>query len=266
MRHALFLPPFNELADPSLVAELAAEAEAEGWDGVFVWDHMAYSPPVRDIADPWITLAAIACATDTLRLGPMVTPLPRRRPAKVAREVATLDVLSNGRVTLGVGIGDDGAGEFSGTGEQSDAKIRGAMLDESLDVLKAAWSGEQVQHRGRHYVLDGLTLRPTPVQEPRPPVWVAVRFGNTAPLRRAARYDGMFPINIDHPDNLSEIGAELARFRPQDAGPFDVAVGGRPGTDWAPYEQAGATWWMVSFSPFDVTADEVRGVLRDGPV
>lgn len=265
MRHAIFVPIFGELADPNVVARLAAEAEEAGWDGFFVWDHLAYAPPVTEIADPWITLAAVACATERVRLGPMVTPLPRRRPAKLAREVATLDLLCAGRFTLGVGIGDDGARELSGTGEQTDAKVRGAMLDEALDVLTAAWSGAEVRHRGEHYVLDGLALLPTPVQRPRPPVWVALRHGNRAPLRRAARYDGMFPIGVDSPDKLKETVDELNRLRDSSAGPFDVAVGGRAGTDWRPYEDVGATWWMLSFSPYDVTADAVRTVIGAGP-
>jgi len=282
MQHALFLPLFGELADPRVVMALAAEAEEEGWDGVYVWDHLAFSAPVTDIADPWITLAAIASCTKRLRLGPMVTPLPRRRPIKVAREVATLDGLSGGRVTLGVGIGDDGAHEFSGTGDETDPKVRGAMLDEALEVLAAAWTGVEVRHRGHHYVLDGLRVGPRPAQSPHPPIWVAMRYGNAAPLRRAARYDGVFPIGTDSPDQLREIVDEVQRLRqqrqrpssapgenalhpPAASGEFDVAVTGRPGTDWRPYRDAGATWWLVSFSPYDVTAASVRAVLHAGP-
>jgi len=269
MRSALFLPLFDELAEPAVVAALAAEAEQAGWDGVFVWDHIAYRAPVQAVADPWVTLAAMACATERLRLGPMVTPLPRRRPVKLAREVASVDRLSRGRLTLGVGIAGDGAGELSSTGEELDDRTRGAMLDEGLEVLAAAWTGERVEHRGEHYVVDGLTLLPTPVQRPGPPVWVAVRQGNRAPLRRAARHDGVFPVQVDQPDQLAEIVSAVQELRGQDAqraaSPYDVAVGGPPGTDPAPYAAAGATWWMVTFGAFGVTEDLVRGVLRDGP-
>lgn len=271
MHHALFLPIFGELADPGVVAQLAAEAEAAGWHGVFVWDHIAYSAPVSAIADPWITLAAVACATERLRLGPMVTPIPRRRPVKLAREVVTLDALSSGRFTLGVGIGDDGAREFSGTGDETQRKVRGAMLDEALDVLTVAWSGAEVHHSGPHYKLDGLSILPRPVQLPHPPVWVAMRYGNQAPLRRAARYDGVFPIGVGSPDQLAEVVHEIQQVRrsraPSPGGDpaFDVAITGRPGDDWRPYAAAGATWWMVSFSPYDVSAAEVRAALRDGP-
>ena len=120
MRFGLFIPLFDELADPALVARLCAEAEEAGWDGVFVWDQVRWREPVVEIADPQITLAAIASATERIRLGPMVTPLARRRPAKVARETATLDRLSGGRLTLGVGLGSDRfAQEYSITGEEA---------------------------------------------------------------------------------------------------------------------------------------------------
>lgn len=265
MRSALFLPLFDELSDPATVAGLAAEAEEAGWDGMFVWDHITYRPPVREVADPWITMAAMACATERMRLGPMVTPLPRRRPVKVAREVATLDRLARGRLTLGVGIGGDTSRELSATGEQLDARIRGAMLDEALEVLTAAWSGERVDQRGPHYLVDGLTLLPAPVQRPRPPVWVGVRRGNTAPLHRAARFDGVFPIEVDTPDQLEEIVAAVVALRAPDAAALDVAVGGPPGTDPTPFAAAGATWWMVSFPAFDLRLDTVRAVARAGP-
>jgi alkanesulfonate monooxygenase SsuD/methylene tetrahydromethanopterin reductase-like flavin-dependent oxidoreductase (luciferase family) len=114
-------------------------------------------------------------------------------------------------------------------------------------------------------VLDGLTIRPTPVQRPAPPVWIALRRGNPAPLRRAVRHDGMFPIEVETPDQLAEIVAEAQSLRPADAGAFDVAVGGPVGTDTAPYEAAGATWWMASFSPYEVTLETVRAVAREGP-
>src|ERR671920_2046415 len=107
MRSGLFVPLFDELADPAVVARLSAEAEEAGWHGIFVWDNLRYVEPVVDVADPWITLAAMATATQRIRLGPMVTPLARRRPVKVARETATLDLLSGGRLTLGVGLGSD---------------------------------------------------------------------------------------------------------------------------------------------------------------
>ena len=262
MLTAAFVPIFDELSDPATVARLAALAEQSGYDGFFVWDHVGYRPPVEAIADPWVTLAAVACATSTIRIGPMVTPLPRRRPVKVARETATLDRLSGGRLTLGVGIAN--GDELPQTGEELDAKVRGRMLDEGLDVLTAAWSGETVHHRGEHYVVDGVRFLPTPVQRPGIPVWVAARYGNRAPLRRAAKYDGVFPIGITAPDQLADVVATVHADRTR-TDPFEVVVGGPPGTDPAGFAEAGATWWSVSF-PITSTADQVEGVLREGPI
>jgi alkanesulfonate monooxygenase SsuD/methylene tetrahydromethanopterin reductase-like flavin-dependent oxidoreductase (luciferase family) len=270
MRSGLFVPLFDELADPGIVARLSAEAEDAGWDSVFVWDHVRWREPVVEVADPQITLAAIAAATERIRLGPMVTPLARRRPVKVARETATLDRLSGGRLTLGVGLGSDEFGsEYSITGEELDDRRRARMLDEALEILTAAWSGETVRHRGEHYTVDGMRFLPRPVQRPGVPVWVAGFYGKPRPLRRAARYQGFFPVNLEHPDQLAEIVAELATLR-RDAGrdptePYDVVAALPPGGDPAPYAAAGATWWCVDFPGDAVTVDQVRGVIRDGP-
>jgi alkanesulfonate monooxygenase SsuD/methylene tetrahydromethanopterin reductase-like flavin-dependent oxidoreductase (luciferase family) len=245
---------------------VAAEAEEVGWHGVFVWDHLRWRAPVRQVADPWITLAAIATATEYLRLGPMVTPLARRRPAKVARETATLDGLSGGRLTLGVGLGSDRFGcELSKTGEQLDDRLRGQMLDEALEILTVAWSGEPVHHGGEHYTVEGIQFLPRPVQRPGVPVWVAGFPGNVKPLRRAARHDGFFPANLEHPDQLAEIVVTITDLRQHTTTPYDLAVGLPPGIDPAPYAKAGATWWLVEFPWDTVSVDRVRGVLRDGP-
>jgi alkanesulfonate monooxygenase SsuD/methylene tetrahydromethanopterin reductase-like flavin-dependent oxidoreductase (luciferase family) len=270
MRSGLFIPLFDALADPAVVARLSAEAEEAGWHGVFVWDNLRYVEPVVDVADPWITLAAMATATERIRLGPMVTPLARRRPVKVARETATLDRLSGGRLTLGVGLGsDEFASEYSITGEELDDRRRASMLDESLEILEAAWSGEPVHHRGEHYMVDGMGFLPRPVQRPGVPVWVAGYYGKPRPMRRAARYQGFFPLGLDHPEQLAEVVAHLASLRREAGGdptdPYDVVVSLPPGDDPAPYAAAGAAWWLVEF-PWDaVSVDQVRAVIRDGP-
>ena len=266
MRSALWLPLFDELADPLAVVRVAAEAEEAGWQGVFVWDHLRWRAPVTQAGDPWVTLAAIAAATEQVRLGPMVMPLPRRRPAKVARESVALDLLSRGRVTLGVGIGSDRfAHELSKTGEQLDDRVRGEMLDEELSILTAAWSGEPVHHHGDHHTVDDVQFLPRPMQRPRIPVWVAGFPGNTKPMRRAARYDGFFPINLDHPEQLAEVVATVTELREGSTAPFDVVASPPVGVDPGPYAEAGATWWLPEPDPETVTLDQVRGVLRDGP-
>jgi alkanesulfonate monooxygenase SsuD/methylene tetrahydromethanopterin reductase-like flavin-dependent oxidoreductase (luciferase family) len=270
MRSGLFVPIFDELADPAILAGLSAEAEEAGWHGVFVWDHVQFQETLA-VADPWITLAAIATVTNRIRLGPMVTPLARRRPVKVARETATLDRLSGGRLTLGVGLGSDGyAHEFSKTGEELDDRRRASMLDESLEILAAAWSGEPVHHRGEHYVVDGMRFVPRPVQRPGVPVWVAGYPGRPKPLRRAARHDGYFPVNLDSPDQLAEILVDLTALLEaadkvigEDA--YDVVVALPPGVDPTPYAAVGATWWLVEFPWESPSVDQVRSVIRDGP-
>ena len=258
MRSGLFIPLFDALADPAVVVRLSAEAEEAGWHGVFVWDNLRYVEPVVDVADPWITLAAMAAATERIQLCPMVTPLARRRPVKVARETATLDRLSGGRLTLGVGLGsDEFASEYSITGEELDDRRRASMLDESLEILAAAWSGEPVHHRGEHYTVDGMRFLPRPVQRPGVPVWVAGYYGKPRPVRRAARYQGFFPLGLDRPEQVAEVVADLAALR-KEAGrdptePYDVVVSLPPGDDPAPYAAAGATWWLVEF-PWDAVS------------
>jgi alkanesulfonate monooxygenase SsuD/methylene tetrahydromethanopterin reductase-like flavin-dependent oxidoreductase (luciferase family) len=265
VRSGLWLPLFEDLADPSVVARLAADAEERGWHGVFVWDQLRWREPIQHVADPWITLTAIAAATERVRLGPMVTPLPRRRPAKVARETASLDRLSGGRLILGVGLGGDQfAEEFSKTGEELDDRARGEMLDESLEILVAAWSGEPVNHRGRHYLVDDVRFLPRPVQRPRVPVWTAAYSESVKPLRRAARSDGFFPVNIESVDQFARSVAAVRDLRGDDTATFDIAIELAPGDDVVPYAEAGATWWMTALEP-GVSLDEVRGVIREGP-
>jgi alkanesulfonate monooxygenase SsuD/methylene tetrahydromethanopterin reductase-like flavin-dependent oxidoreductase (luciferase family) len=270
MRIGLYLPLFDPLADPATVARLASEAEEAGWDGFFVWDHIRWREPVAAVGDTQVTLAAVAAATKRIRLGPLVTPLARRRPAKVARETAALDRLSEGRLTLGVGLGGDQFGsEYSITGEELDDRRRARMLDESLEILEAAWSGEPVRHRGEHYTVDAMRFLPRPVQRPRVPVWVAGFAGKSKPMRRAARYDGFFPIRLESADQLAEIVARIGALRaeagrPPDE-PYEVIAELEPGTDPAPYREAGATWLLVALDWEGISVDGVRGAIRERP-
>ncbi len=265
LRHGMWVPLFDELSDPATVVRLAAEAEEAGWDGFFVWDHVAWHEPVRAVADPWVVLSAAAAVTERIVLGPMVTPLARRRPVKVARETASLDRLSGGRLVLGVGLGSDRfGGEFSRTGEQTDDRARAEVLDEALEILRGAWSGETVQHRGRHHTVDGLAFEPTPTRGS-VPVWVAGFPGNRRPMVRAAAHDGYFPVNLGAPDQLAESVAAVRELRGDDPRPFDVVVGTGRDADPAAWADAGATWLLTDFDASPLSLGDVQGVLRDGP-
>jgi alkanesulfonate monooxygenase SsuD/methylene tetrahydromethanopterin reductase-like flavin-dependent oxidoreductase (luciferase family) len=247
-RRGIYVAPFEELSEPRVVAELAARAEARGWEGFFVWDHVKYRAPVRRVADPWVTLAAVAMVTERVRIGPMVTPLARRRPHQVARETVTLDRLSDGRLTLGVGLGSMRTGEFDPAefGEEGDARVRARVLDEGLERLAAYWSGE---------------FEPAALQSPRIPVWVASRWPNRRPLQRAARWDGLFPVDVPDPAALSELAAEIRELRGADADqPFDLVVTNPPGTAPEPWAEAGATWCLTGFGP-EPTRAEVEAAI-----
>lgn len=235
-RRGIYVAPFEELSEPRVVAELAARAEERGWDGFFVWDHLKYRAPVRSVANPWVTLAAVAVATERVLIGPMVTPVARRRPHQLARETVTLDRLSGGRLVFGVGLGSPRSGEFDpeAFGEEDDPRARARLLDEGLERLSAYWEGE---------------FEPPPLQRPRIPVWVASAWPNRRPLARAARWDGLFPVDLPRPEALAELVADVTELRAGASadGPFEIVVTNPPGTDHEPWIEAGATWCLTGF-------------------
>jgi len=248
VKQAIDLAPFGELADPRVLAELAIAAEERGWDGFFVWDHIVYRAPVRAVADPWVALAAVACATNRLRIGTLITPLPRRRVHKVARETVTLDLLSSGRLTLGVGLGSSRNGELEPFGEVADPRERARLLDQGLDDLTRYWAG---------------VFQPVPVQRPRIPIWVAAEWPHRRPLRRALRWEGLCPTGLPGPEALAELVGEVRQSRPA-GDPFDVVVDIPPGDDPEPWARAGATWTVTNFG-MQPSRGEVRGVIEAGP-
>ena len=241
---------------------VARAAEGAGWEAVFVWDHLAFvwGAPA---ADPWVVLAAIAAETENVSIGTAVTPVARRRPQVLAQTVASLDVLSGGRVVFGAGLGGVES-EFGKFGEPTDAKVRAAKLDEGLDVLRALWSGGEVRHHGEHYTVDGVTLAPRPAQE-HVPIWIG---GNKQPsLRRAGRWDGWIA------DSAAPTGAtlspdELARSietigRGDD---FEVAVLAQTDrSNPSEYAQAGATWWLENLHDGRGSPADVLEVVGAGP-
>ena len=278
MQFAIDLPPFGPFSDPNLVAQLAQEAEEAGWNGFFLWDHINYkldgAPEPVEIADPWIQLAAIALRTKRIKLGPMVTPLARRRPWKLARETVTLDHLSGGRLILGVGLGSDYDGEYHDFGEVTDAKVRGEKLDECLAILTRLWSGEECSYEGQHYQLSQVQFLPTPLQKPSIPIWVAGIWPHKRPFRRAAQFDGAYPQKSGGaltPEDFQQILAFIHTQRTQTM-PFDaIAYGLTSGTDnaadaahVAAFAQVGATWWLEHFAP-QHTVEQVRQRIEQGP-
>ena len=264
MRSAVWVPLFDELADPLVVARLAAAAEEAGWDGMFVWDQLWWREPIAAVSDPWITMAAMATATERLRIGPMVTPVARRRPVKLLREATTLDLLSGGRLALGVGLGSDRfAGEYSRTREEVDDRVRAEQLDESLQILTAGWTGESVSHHGKHYTVDSVRFLPRP-ESGRIPIWIAGFPGNQKPIRRAVRYDGFFPVNLTSPDQLAEIVTTLESLRGSLTG-FDIVAAVAPSDDVRAYASVGATWCLTDFDPATLRVADVRAVIAAGP-
>lgn len=264
MKFGLNLPTFDALADPSVLAALATEAEHSGWDGLFLWDHIYYRPPVSAATDVWIALAAVAVATTSIKLGPMVTPLARRRPQVVARQVVALDLLSGGRLVLGVGLGlDDSGGEFSRFGEEVVPRRRAARYDEALSLVEALTSGRAVDHCGEFFTAKDVQFLPTPVHG-RVPVWVGARWPNRRPVERAVKRDGLFVIDIQ-PSELPELRALINERRAAGSESFDIVVQSPDPKDAARWEAAGATWWLASFDPFAVTPSVVRDVIRRHP-
>lgn len=261
MRRALHVPLFGALADPQAVTDIARAAEEADWDGLFVWDHIL-SPVAGDweIADPWIALAAAATVTSRITLGPMVTPLPRRRVITLARETVTLDRLSRGRLILGLGTGRDIAREYSAFGEVGDQRRLSRVLDEGAAVLTALWAGETVTHRGE-IVVDGVRITPGPLHRPRIPVWFGTNRTTGRPIERAARYDGVFPHGMDAA-GVARIAGTVATIRGGLDG-FDIAVPVRADTSPADFRAAGATWLVHEFWP-GADRDQVLRVIERG--
>lgn len=256
-RFGVYLPPFGPFGDPHVLVELAVRAEAAGWDGVFLWDHVLTD--AMPIADPWTTLAAIAHATDDLLLGPMVTPPARRRPWMVARHASTVSRLSRGRLVVGAGVGVDESGDFSSFGESTDLATRAAMLTEGLSVMRAMWAGEAVEHSGAHYQVSLAAAAPEPY---RIPVWMAGSTNHPRVIRRAVDCDGFFPNPADHEltvEEVADIRRELHRAGLPATRPFDIAVRGNASPAWQEDKNvdlkglaaAGMTWWLESLIHFD---------------
>ncbi len=287
MLYGAYVPNFGPYGDVRYLADLAYEAEEVGWDGFFLWDQVSkttLTPGFDPMVDPWVALTAIALRTRTIRLGPLVTPLSRRRPWMVARETISVDHLSGGRLIFGVGSGG-GYFDFEALGEPSDSRKLAALLDEGLEVLTGLWSGQPYHHEGSAYHIKEAQFLPRPLQSPRIPIWVAGMWPAKAPFRRAARFDGVIPIGRDlpltamlTPEEMQEIVRYVASH-PAYTTPFEIVhMGITAGEDpiydrevVATYEQAGVTWWVEKILPerwgswTDWPLEEMRDRIRRGP-
>ncbi len=207
MKFGIFLSTMGNWADPEIVLKYATKVEEQGFDGVFLPDHLhygnrnQYGKGTLAFLDPWIMLSAIATRTKRIKLGTWITPLPRRLPWQLARDLATLDVLSKGRVILGAGLGTPPE-DYEDYGIAYNLKELGEKLDESLDILEGLWQEGKFSYDGKHYQIKNVDLKPKPVQKPRIPIMIATKGLAKKPIHRGAKYDGIMPIGKNFPDYM----------------------------------------------------------------
>jgi alkanesulfonate monooxygenase SsuD/methylene tetrahydromethanopterin reductase-like flavin-dependent oxidoreductase (luciferase family) len=274
MKSAIYVPNFGLGGDARTLADLASLAEQNDWDAMFIWDHLQW-PNSEPCVDPWVALTAMAMQTERIAIGPMVTALPRRDIAKLARETISVDRLSAGRLKLGVGLGWQAVPEYKGFGHEQSLRTRAEMLEEGLEVLTALWSGKPVSHAGKHFQIECEPFAP-PIQSPRIPVWIAATWPGDKAFQRAAKWDGAMPISKKalegqriSPEDfvgiralLEESGADLANF--------DITIGGTSqdsgDNETAKiYANGGATWWVENCMAWMKSRQDLEDRIRRGP-
>lgn len=278
MRYGLYVPNFGKAATADTFAKMAYEAEKSGWDGFFLWDHLIQWDQRLPVCDSFIALAAMAANTKRIRIGTTVTPLPKLKPWIVARQTSTLDHLSNGRMILGVGLGEEESTDYVRFGEVADAKILAGKLDESLEIIVGLWRGKPFSYEGKHYHITKKTaFLPPPKQKPRIPIWVGGWWPRKGPFRRAAKWDGVLPLHLGHPmrptpKHLHDILTYIKQYRTSTAS-FDVAIiGWGTGKNRArnlkkigPYADEGLTWWLESLYTKRNSPKEMWKRITQGP-
>lgn len=272
----MYVPNFGKAAYARTLAELAVESEKAGWDGFFLWDHLIEYDKRVPLVNSFTALAAIAAKTKRIRVGTTVTPLPRLSPWEVARQTVSLDHLSNGRLTFGVGLGGDESCGYKKFGEDPNKHVLAEKLDEALEIMTGLWSGKAVSHHGKHYHVENRLFLPKPVQKPRIPIWVGGMWPAKGPFRRAAKWDGIIPLKhpgrLVKPDDVRSI-LEYTKSQRVNNEPIDVAVIGWTASKYreknaekvGSYFNAGMTWWLESLYTKRDFPEEMRVRIRKGP-
>jgi alkanesulfonate monooxygenase SsuD/methylene tetrahydromethanopterin reductase-like flavin-dependent oxidoreductase (luciferase family) len=276
LRYAIDVCPLGDLSEPRSILRLAVAAEESGWDGLSMWDSLGLSMGTT-AADLFVTLAGIGVQTRRLRLITSIVALARRRPQLVVQAAGTLDRLSDGRLILGLGAGEDQP-DFEAFGDPFERATRIGLMDEGLAIVDAGLRGLRLDHGGPLLTARGAVIGPSPVQQPRPPIWLgAMKPGG---LRRAARWEGWIGVAMSEDGSSMSLAPEafadlvaIATAERQALGragePFDVAVlglseGAHERASVA-FGDAGATWWLESLSPMRGSVDDLEAIVRSGP-
>jgi alkanesulfonate monooxygenase SsuD/methylene tetrahydromethanopterin reductase-like flavin-dependent oxidoreductase (luciferase family) len=275
MKFGIYAPNFGKIfGNPKLVTKLAIKAEKSGWDGFFLWDHIIYTEGFPNTVDPFIALTSVAENTEKIHIGTTVTPLPRRRPWKLARETVTLDILSEGRLILGIGLG--GPSEFSIMNEETNLRVMAQMADEQLEILNGLWSGEEFSYTGKHYKIDKVIFLPRPVQRPRIKLWGAGTWPKKGPFKRAAKLDGVIPLSVDYTNpltpedycNMIEYLKNHDLCYPYDIVKisFNIPEGNDKKRTILDFQDAGVNWWLELVSDWTGSYEKIKDIIMQGPI
>jgi len=275
IKFGIYIANYGITNDPQDYIDLAILSENNGWDGFFLWDHVFLSSnTTQPFLDPWIILSAVAVKTKRIKLGTTVTPLARRRPWIIAKEVSTLDRLSKGRMILGVGLGAES--EFSNFGENTDPLIRSKKLDEALHILNGLWGNKPFTFKGKFFNIKEVEFFPKPFQK-KIPIWVGGEWPNKKPFQRAAQYDGVFPLKAGSEDALSPNDyREIIKYIKQYRSSFDsydiikpiITTGIKKEDDWSfknNFLNIGITWFVELIYPGRDSLDNIKKIISRGP-
>ncbi len=274
MKFGIYAPNFgNTFGNPKLITKLAIEAEKSGWDGFFLWDHIINTEGFPNTVDPFIALTSVAENTEKIIIGTTVTPVTRRRPWKLARETVTLDILSEGRLILGIGLGNPS--ELSLMNEETNQRIMAKMADEQLEILNGLWSGEEFSYTGKHYKIDKVKFLPRPVQKPRIKLWGAGTWPKKGPFKRAAKLDGVVPLSVDYtnpltPDDYRKIIEYMKKHGlryPYDIVEisFDITKSDDKKKTILDFQDAGVNWWLELVMDWTGSYEKIKDIIMQGP-